>query len=306
MSEFSKRLSQIQFNTRVSLAEGSIFDFEKFKTIRELKSTRSFFSLHPIVIIADPFLFSYENELYLFYEEQIDLRGKGKIKMTKTNDLKNWTKPIVVLKEHFHLSYPNVFKVGGSVYMLPETGEDASIRLYKANSDLTEWKLEHILLTGKSFVDTSVFCLKDKYYLFTTDYSNKTNILELYYSDTVKGKWIKHPQSPIAIGKNIGRGAGSLFFYNDVLYRPCQYNEKMYGGGVDIYKIQTLNTTEFKEEKVMKIIPNVVDPFYLLGGHHFNYCEFNGRLIVATDGVEERFNLLEILRRIYNKFSKKS
>ena len=303
MFNFLERLGHIQFNTRISITENSIFDLKNFRVVKEINSTKNFFSLHPTVIVADPFLFTYFDELYLFYEEQIDLQGKGVIKMIKTSDLKQWSKPIIVLKEPFHLSYPNVFEFDNSVYMLPETGQTSSIKLYKANKDLSEWKFVQTLLTGKIFVDTSIINFNSMFYLFTTDYSDGVNVLELYYSNTIFGNWTKHPQSPIAIGNNKGRCAGSLFFFNNIIYRPTQCCEKLYGGGVDIYKVLKMNTKEYKEEKFMNIIPND-DYFYSIGGHHFKYCKYNGKNVIATDGIELCINFFEILRIIKRKICK--
>ena len=124
--------------------------------IKRIKSSSNPFCIHPVVIVADPFLFVYKDELFLFYEEQIDLRGKGLIKMTKTKDLVRWSNPVIVLEESFHLSYPNVFEVNGDIYMMPETGHDLSIKLYKANNDLTKWTYHKTLLEGKNFVDSSI------------------------------------------------------------------------------------------------------------------------------------------------------
>ena len=84
---------------------------------------------------ADPFLFVKDNELYLFYELQ-HWDDPGCIAMIKTKDLKVWSKPQMVLKEPFHLSFPFVFEDQGVIYMIPESQEDDSIRLYCANDDL--------------------------------------------------------------------------------------------------------------------------------------------------------------------------
>lgn len=49
---------------------------------------------NPIQIVADPFLFSKNETLFLFYE--IKRRwGEGKIAMVSTKDLIKWTSPII-------------------------------------------------------------------------------------------------------------------------------------------------------------------------------------------------------------------
>lgn len=295
------RIGQLQFSTLISIADDDVFDIEKHQIIKRFTSSRNPFSFHPIVIVADPFLFVLKNELYLFYEEQIDLTGKGVIKMTKTRDLKNWEKPIVVLEESFHLSFPNVFEMNGQIYMVPETGFDNSVSLYKPNEGLTRWTYHKSLLTGRHFVDTSIILYKESYYLFTTDYTNKTNVLRLYYADSLEGTWAEHPQSPIAEGTDTGRCAGSLFIVNGILYRPCQLTSRIYGEGVDIYEVVVLNKNEYKENRIKSIIPNK-SINYKRGGHHFNVVYFYQQLIVATDILQMRLNLIDISKRISAKY----
>ena len=298
------KISQNNFNTIISVSKGDLFKLEQNSVIKMFLSTRNFFSRFPIVFIADPFLFVHNEELFLFYEEQIKLDGKGVIKMVKTSDLKKWSKPITVLEEDYHLSFPNVFLLDGQIYMMPESGNDKSIKLYIPNENLSRWTPYKTLIKGCKFVDSSIVRYKNKYFLFTTDYTNQTNKLRLFYSNSIDDLWIEHPLSPIAEGKDIGRCAGSLFNYQEKLYRPCQLTSSRYGEGVDLYEVLELSCQDFKEKKIKKLIPNS-DKIYSIGGHHFNYCYFNNKTIVATDILELKLNFWEVIRRINNKlFSK--
>lgn len=301
MAPWNERIGQSQFSTLISIAVDDIFDIENHKIIKHIHSTRNPFSFQPTVIIADPFLFVHKNELYLFYEEQVCLNGKGVIKMTKTSDLKRWNKPKLVLSELFHLSFPNVFEINGQIFMMPETGYDNSIKLYTPNSDLTKWMYHKTLIDGRHFVDSSIIIFENRFFLFTTDFTDKTNVLKLYFADSIDGNWTEHPKSPIANGSDIGRCAGSLFFYNDILFRPCQLTGKRYGEGAEIYKVTLLSTEEYQEKKIKSIIPNA-NKNYKFGGHHFNIIEFKGKIIVATDILEIKLNFTEILRRIIKKY----
>ncbi|WP_417620217.1 hypothetical protein [Oceanihabitans sediminis] len=300
MNEILQKFSQYQFNTRVNIAKGDVFDIANFNVIKEINSEKKFFSKHPIVIVADPFLYVRNGELFLFYEEQEGLFGLGVIKMIKTGDLLSWSEPVIVLQEEFHLSYPNVFQIGEQIYMMPETGQDNSIKLYKPNEDLTEWKLYKTIFVGSNFVDSSIIFHDDHYYLFTTDYTDRTNILKIFYSKSINDEWKEHPKSPISNDPNRGRCAGSLFNYKDNIYRPVQRCGIRYGGGVDIYQVQTLSVTDYREVKYYNLIPNS-EKFYKTGGHHFNICEFKGNQVVATDGIEDRLNFFEIIRRVKGK-----
>lgn len=300
MLELINRISQNQFNTIISEAKGDLFKLEQFSVLKTFFSTRNFFSRSPIVFIADPFLFVHNEELFLFYEEQTNLYGKGVIKMVKTSDLKKWTNPITVLEEDYHLSFPNVFVLDGQIYMMPESGNDKCIKLYTPNEDLSQWIPYKTILEGSKFIDSSIVRNNNKLFLFTTDYTNQTNKLRLFYSNCIDDLWVEHPLSPIAEGKDIGRCAGSLFNYQDKLYRPCQLTSSRYGEGVDLYEVLELSCHNYKETKIKRLIPNS-NKNYSTGGHHYNYCYFNDKKIVATDILEIRFNFWEAIRRIIVK-----
>ncbi|NTW91570.1 MAG: hypothetical protein HGA35_06555 [Erysipelotrichaceae bacterium] len=300
MATLKERIGQHQFSVLISIADDDLFDVGSHRLIKRFNSSRNPLSIHPVVIVADPFLFVHNEELYLFYEEQTGLTGKGIIKMSKTKDNIKWTKPTIVLEEGYHLSYPNVFKCDGQIYMIPETGNEGKVILYKPNSDLTRWRHYKTLLNGRRFTDSSLLKHENLFYLFTTDYSNKTNILRLYLSDSIDGVWTEHSRSPIASGKDTGRCAGALINHKGKLYRPSQLTRKRYGEGVDIFEIAALSDKEYREEWLKTIIPNP-NKNYQRGGHHFNYCTFKNKLMVATDAFCIKINYFEIARRVVVK-----
>lgn len=300
MFKWKDKIGQFQFSTLISIAKNDPLAIEKNIPIKKILSSRNPFSFKPSVILADPFLFVQNSYLYLFYEEQIGLNGKGIIKMIKTSDLKEWSKPITVLEESFHLSFPNVFICNSDIYMMPETGFDYSLNLYKPNSNFTKWEHYKTLLKGRKFTDSSIIKFENHYYLFTTDYSSNINILRLYHSDFIEGEWVEHPMSPIASGKNTGRCAGSVFYHNNYIYRPCQLMQSRYGEGIELYQITVLNKVFYEEVFVKTLIPNTCK-FYKEGGHHINICEFKDHIVVATDIFEIKFNFIEFIKRIFNK-----
>ena len=86
------------FSIRISDNTDDELFSNKGKTLKIIKSDTSLFRFDPIVVIADPFLFSYKNELYLFYESQKKWYGKGKLCMIKTSNLKDWSKIRPILR----------------------------------------------------------------------------------------------------------------------------------------------------------------------------------------------------------------
>ena len=290
--------------------EEDILDIKKGKGIFTVPCLPSRITWNPTIIVADPFLFVKNEKLYLFYESK-DFFSPGVIMMTCTADLKNWSKPVVVLKESFHLSYPWVFEEEGKIYMIPETGSDKSIRLYEAaNDDLTEFKLVKKLLEHPKdmicrigYGDTSIYKKEGKYYLMTMlQHEEPVNILELYVSDALEGPYIPHPCSPIAKDDKIGRDAGCWLELGGKLLRFSQDCVRRYGDNVNVSVINKLTPTEYEEYLVQeKIIPTDV-PFYKEGGHQFNVTKFNGKWIVATDAKEYHSLLLHrVIRKLLKK-----
>ncbi|MBQ0111271.1 MAG: hypothetical protein KBS41_05050 [Oscillospiraceae bacterium] len=68
---------------------------------------------------ADPFLFEQDGQLCLFYELYLEKQKKGVIAVSKWEG-NNFSQPETVIEEPFHLSFPCVFKIGESVYMIPK------------------------------------------------------------------------------------------------------------------------------------------------------------------------------------------
>lgn len=107
---------------------------------------------------ADPFLFTYEGESWLFYEKQDLTDMKGTLWCVNL-DVPG-SKPVCILEEDFHLSYPQVFRYGKGIYMLPETRGAGDIRLYRCLEFPGKWEF-----AGKLFdleaVDTTVLFGRD-------------------------------------------------------------------------------------------------------------------------------------------------
>jgi hypothetical protein len=294
-----------------------IFKLTNQKNIKEIDSYETLyigqneslgFKKNPIIIVADPFLFVHEGKLFLFYELKT-LYGKGVIMMTHTDDLENWTEPCCVLDEEFHLSYPYVFEYDNSIYMIPETCADRSVRLYKAdNNELTSFSFTRKLVEEPkganyriSYSDSSIYKKSDKYYLQTTVNIEGINHLKMYVSNSLDGLYTEHSASPLVINNRYGRNGGCLFEYKGNLYRPAQECEKRYGDNVHLMKVTTLNEVEYREEPICHNIINTGLEFYSEGGHQFNFVAYDGNIIIATDAKEYRYYLF---RRIINKMKR--
>ena len=136
--------------------------------------------------------------------------NQGDIGLATSNDGLSWTYKQVVLDEPFHLSYPYVFKWKNDYYMLPESRQAKSVRLYKAVDFPTKWSFVGTLLNG-SYGDPSIFRYAGRWWIFSETSPKRYDILRLYYADDLMGPWTEHPESPIIMGDaNIARPGGRV------------------------------------------------------------------------------------------------
>jgi len=191
----------------------------------------------------------------IYYEIKDSYDLQTYIGLSTTKDFISFNYEGIVLKENFAISYPYVFKWEGKYYMIPETYLTNSIRLYKAqefiNGCPSNWALEDILITGKSFVDASIFRYNGKWWIFASTPQNKD--LYLYYADDLNSTWIEHPMSPVIENdRNYARPGGRIVEYEGNLYRFAQDDDPYYGNQVWAFKIIKLTETEYQEELVPK------------------------------------------------------
>lgn len=283
--------------------DAPLFSMNNGHEVLEIKSDTSLLNPNASVILADPFLFVNGGRLYLFYEHLTRWEGTGRICMRSTKDLKNWTAEQDVLVEPFHLSFPFVFEDGGKVYMLPETGGDKSVTLYKAdNNDLSSWKkMKKLMVNEEPWYDSIIYKKDGKYYLFTGHDDNVKQIQHLFVSDNLTGPYVEHPASPISEGRDRARNAGSLIEDKGQLYRPVQVCVNGYGEQTSVMKVESLSPTVYSESFYKKNIIDTTQPVYKEGGHQWSMVDFMGHRIVATDYRERNYNLIELARKIRRK-----
>lgn len=268
------------------------------RTIKRLDVGSRWNLMNPVTIDADPFLFVYNDRIFLFYEDMHFYTTGGAIKMISTKDLKKWTKPILITHEpHTHFSFPFVFEDNGNVYMIPETGWSGEIRLYKAqDDDLTDFRLDSILFKRTTkpegiifdYADNIIYKKDGTYYLFTSTLDKDGYELKLYISESLRGPYKEHPCSPICHNLEFGRNAGSIIEKDGELYRPAQDCSSVYGGQVNLLRIDRISPQIYKESVFKKAVLPQKDRFYRLGGHQLNFAEFRGLTIMATDAKRDR------------------
>jgi hypothetical protein len=154
--------------------------------------------------------------------------------------------------------------------MIPETGQNGTVELFRATAFPWAWQLEKVLYRAPG-LDTTLHVEQGTYWFFTTflDPAGASNQLCLFNAPSLTADWRFHPQNPIAKDVRQARGAGKLFRTGEgALIRPCQDNSVRYGYALRFMEILKLNTAEYKEQLFSTILPE--EKTGQLGLHTYN------------------------------------
>lgn len=233
---------------------------------------------------ADPFLCRANGRTFLFIEEYPYADRRGVISAAEIVDGRLAAEPVAVLKRPYHLSYPFVFEHGGDYWMIPETGENRSVELYRATEFPWKWTLSKTLMEGAVFSDATILFHNGLWWLFVSvDWfgSATQDELSIFYSETLQGEWKPHSANPVKSDGRFSRPAGRIIQQNGRLFRPAQDCDRTYGGGIVWFEITELTPTAFSERKM---------------------AEWDGRVELSMDGLHS-FDQLGALQTIDFKCS---
>ena len=242
--------------------------------------------------VADPFLLRHGDGWVMFFEVFNREKWRGEIGFATSRDGCSWRYGGMVLQEPFHLSYPHVLLVDGEYFMIPESGADKCVRLYRARDFPRQWEYVSTLLAGEAFRDSSVFHRDGIWWMFT---SIEKSELRLYSADRLTGPWRPHPRNPlIANDAGVARGGGRVTTQNGQLFRLAQDDHLSYGRQVRAFAITELSKVNYRE------IPVSHSPVVVAGnaawnnlGMHQVDCQplTNSTYIAAVDGLTSYFRV---------------
>ena len=267
----------------------SVLCFKSSEYINNPVMTRDDISDVNAAFIADPFMLKFNRTWYMFFEVMNRETGKGQVGLASSEDGRKWAYQQIVLAEPFHLSYPYIFEFNNDYYMIPECYETGSIRLYKASRFPTHWSFFRTLLSGRYFVDSSVFRYDNRWWLYAdTSADMKHNTLSLYYADELTGPWLEHPKSPIMKGNaQAARPAGRVMVLDDRVIRYAQDCIPAYGTQVLAFEITELTVRDYHERiaTVKPILAASGSGWNASGSHHIDPHPLgDGRWIACVDG----------------------
>jgi len=237
--------------------------------------------------VADPFLLRRPEGWYMYFEVLLRESRRGVIGLASSQDGLAWNYERIVLKEPFHLSYPQVFQFEGSVYMLPETLDANAVRLYRATRFPDRFEPVCDLIEGQ-WADPTIFFDQGLWWIFacSTPYNHRT--LYLFCAEELQGPWRPHPSNPVvANDRRIGRCGGRVLRTEGRLIRFAQDSVPMYGSRLRAMEILELNGAACREAERAEspVLEPSVGGWNSNGMHHLDALELDsGDWLACVDG----------------------
>lgn len=253
----------------VAYWEGDWKDY-KFSRAKEIKDPPGHF-------YADPFIVTQNNRTVCFVEDFVYQTDLGHIAAIEIINGQEYKTLGPVIQEPFHMSFPYLFRFQNGLYMVPETYQSHAIRLYKCTEFPMKWEYVKDLMQNCKAVDTMIFEKDGKWWLMTNlipkGNLEENSALHIFCSDNpLSDDWTPLPSNPVILTSEYARNGGILFERGEI-FRVRQFHggKRKYGQSFSIAKIETLNTDNFKEKEIKKVVPDFKKDF--IGTHTFNANE---------------------------------
>lgn len=197
---------------------------------------------------ADPFPFIHNNRHYIFVEIMDKFTERGSIGVCC---IEQGCKVTEIIREEFHMSYPNAFEWNGNIYMIPETYQSEQIRLYKCVEFPFKWQLEAILYQGLKVVDFSFYLQDDILYGMAYDIGSE-NWKNRYFMCDLNILEMREifPEKINVVDKRPG---GNIFIKGVDKYIPLQECQRCYGEYLYFVKLNQFNEDNLEHEKKFEI-----------------------------------------------------
>ncbi len=257
---------------------------------------------------ADPFIVAFDDKLLCFAEIWEMKYGKGAIGVCDLNSPRpKWE---IIIREPFHMSYPFVFKNNNNWYMCPETGDNATVTLYKSNDFPYHWSKCQDILNGSPYRDTTFFSYNEHEYGFTHLPDENGGILYLFSMDD---NYSTTSTVSECINGHYSRPGGKVIYANEQYYRIGQIGTPFYGYGLCIAQFSIDNNGIYSEKMISEHIPddfNIQMPHSVIfnqnkiGIHTYNSINNNAVIDVLMEGWSWNMILGKIQQKIHNMFFK--
>lgn len=250
---------------------------------------------------ADPLLFEDDDKVFLFCEafDRKELKGKIGYFLIENDIVSDFN---LLIDENYHMSFPFVFKYKDDYYMIPESCENSSLDLYKADAFPHKWIRIKTLIKGDNYVDPTVVEVDGRYFLFVyVDKRGEYQTLVYEISPELNLELIQK----IDYKQNIGRSAGKVFVNSEnELIRPVQMSEGEYGKETLLYKLEYKNES-FSEIHIGSIDNTKVKIDNRLGVNRIHTYSKSGTF-EAIDYTIYRFDLIKRIKILLRHYKRKN
>jgi hypothetical protein len=105
-----------------------------------------------------------------------------------------------VLERDYHLSYPFLVEQDGELYMIPESGRNRTVEVYRCIDFPLRWRLERVLLDGVRLVDATFHRGEDRWWMFANAAAGGSRVfddeLHLFHAERLLGPMEAAPAQP--------------------------------------------------------------------------------------------------------------
>ncbi|HKQ58605.1 MAG TPA: hypothetical protein VJY35_12120 [Candidatus Eisenbacteria bacterium] len=238
---------------------------------------------------ADPFVYEHEGESFLFVEAFPYATGRGVISVSRIHSDGAFSPPRIVLERPYHLSYPNVFRRRGEIFMIPETSENRTIELYRCERFPDRWALDTVLMENIEAADATIVESAGRLWMFVTIASRGIWLdteLHVFHAEDVRGPWRAHPLNPVVSDVRRARPAGIIWEEKGQLIRPGQDCSPGHARATSFQRITMLTPEDYAEVPFTRLDANqIVWKRNAQRTHH--WCM--GSRFVAVDATVSRF-----------------
>lgn len=230
--------------------------------------------------LADPF-FAPDGGVLV---EGLDRRtGKGAILKIAGSD----TTPLTDARHHS--SYPGTSAEAGDNLVLPETAQWLDPTLHRLVGDALVAVQTLDIERRPRLLDPTLCRHEGHHYLFGNVAGEGANVLRLWSSDRLNGRFREHPDSPIRMSPRGSRMAGGIVADGDALFRLGQDFSAAYGDGIITFRIAELSPDAYREEEAGHVRCAGAS-----GPHTLNFLDGEA----VFDWYRDRFSPLAGIRRL--------
>ncbi|XJJ71539.1 formyl transferase [Novosphingobium sp. BL-8A] len=251
--------------------------------------------------LADPFGYDDGSHLHIF-AEQYDYRTRhGVIERLTLDREHRLVDRRQVLREPWHLSYPQVFQGEGAVWMLPEAHRSGGLTLYRGDAMLERWAPECQIELDCVPVDASILHHDGLWWLFYSSAesrASKVETLHVAWSERLAGPWTPHPANPVRLDRRSSRPGGTPVVIDGRIMLPMQDCSATYGGAIRPLWVTRLDVEGFTAQAGGPLAFPAGSPRRCEGMHTLSACGAVTLFDVKTIDRSLSGLLLEIRRML--------